>query len=244
MRSEVDLLRHYPPSRRKMSKPRSADPANRIAALEFGAEYFDGPREQGYGGYRYDGRWIPIARDIVAHFGLGPGDRVLDVGCAKGFLVKDLMAVCPGLKVYGLDISEYALGHCETEAAGRLVRGTADQLPFSSGCFQAVLCINVIHNLERARCLAALREIERLAPGRGYVRVDAYRNEAEREVFLGWVLTAVTFLRPEEWRALMDEAGYTGDYSWTVLEADPEWNDFACPEAGRIAAGDDAQQTR
>jgi len=235
--AEVDLLRHYPRAQRKMAKPRAADPANRIAALKFGAEYFDGTREQGYGGYHYDGRWIPIARDIVAHFGLEPGDRVLDVGCAKGFLVKDLMAACPGLEVYGLDLSQYALTHAEPEAVGRLVLGTADRLPFTSGSFDAVLCINVVHNLDRDRCIAALREIERLAPGRGYVRVDAYRTEAERQIFLGWVLTAVTFLTPDAWRHLMAAAGYTGDYSWTVLEADPEWNDFsragAEPDAGQ-----------
>jgi SAM-dependent methyltransferase len=229
--AEVDLLRHYPRAQRKMDKPRAADPANRIAALKFSAEYFDGTREQGYGGYYYDGRWIPIARDIIAHFGLRPGDRVLDVGCAKGFLVKDLMALCPGLEAYGLDLSQYALTHAEPEASGRLVLGTADRLPFAGESFQAVLCINVIHNLERDRCIAALREIERLAPGRGYVRVDAYRTEAERQIFLGWVLTALTFLVPDEWRVLMAEAGYTGDYSWTILEADPAWNDFSCAGA-------------
>ena len=230
--AEINLLSHYPRTKRKMGKPRSLDPANREAALKFGAEYFDGTREQGYGGYHYDGRWVPIARDIAEHFRLKPGDRVLDVGCARGFLAKDLMAVCPGLQVYGLDISEYALRHCEAEVTGRVVRGTADRLPFADGCFQAVLCINVIHNLNRERCLAALREIERLAPRRGYVQVDAYHTEAEREIFLGWVLTAVTFLKPEDWRALFAEAGYKGDYYWTILEADPEWNDFnACDPA-------------
>jgi SAM-dependent methyltransferase len=227
VRAEVDLLRRYPRAQRKLARPRSADPANRIAALKFGAEYFDGAREQGYGGYHYDGRWIPIAHDIVAHFGLKPGDRVLDVGCAKGFLIKDLMTVCPGLEVYGLDLSPYALTHAASEAAGRLVLGTADQLPFDRASFQAVLCINVVHNLDRGRCIGALREIERLAPGRGYVRVDAYRTEAERRIFLDWVLTALTFLTPQGWRELMAEAGYTGDYSWTILEADPEWNDFS-----------------
>ena len=230
--AEINLLRHYPRARRKMGKPRSVDPANREAALKFGAEYFDGTREQGYGGYHYDGRWAPIARDIVEHFRLEPGDRVLDVGCGKGFLAKDLMAVCPGLQVHGLDISEYALRHCEAEVSGRVVRGTADRLPFADGCFQAVLCINVGHNLNRDRCIAALKEIERLAPRRGYVQVDAYHTEAEREIFLGWGLTAVTFLKPEDWRALFAEAGYKGDYYWTILEADPEWNDFnACDPA-------------
>ena len=66
MMAEINLLRHYPRGTRKMETPRSLDPANRETALKFGAEYFDGKREQGYGGYRYDGRWVPIARDIVA----------------------------------------------------------------------------------------------------------------------------------------------------------------------------------
>jgi SAM-dependent methyltransferase len=235
MMAEVDLLRRLPRHQRKLAAPRAKDPANRAAALKFGEEYFDGRREQGYGGYRYDGRWLPIARDIVAHFGLRAGHRVLDVGCAKGFLVKDLMLVCPGLQVYGLDISHYALTRAEPEAAGRLVLGTADALPFRSETFDAVLCINVVHNLEQARCIAAVREIERLAPGRGYVRVDAYRTEAERQIFLDWVLTAVTVFTPERWRALLVDAGYTGDYSWTILDADPHWNDFG--RAGERSAG-------
>ena len=144
--AEINLLRHYSRDKRKMEKPRSLDPANREAALMFGAEYFDGRREQGYGGYRYDGRWIPIARDIVAHFGLKSGDRVLDVGCAKGFLAKDLMAVCPGLRVYGLDISGYAIRHGEPEVRGCCVVETADRLPFPDGVFDVVLSINTLHN--------------------------------------------------------------------------------------------------
>lgn len=239
MRAEVDLLRRLPRQRRTLAMPRSQDPANRAVALRFGEEYFDGRREQGYGGYRYDGRWVPIARDIVAYFGLRAGHRVLDVGCAKGFLVKDLMLVCPGLQVYGLDISHYALTHCEPEAAGRLLRGTADQLPFAPRAFDVVLCINVIHNLDRPRCITALREIERLAPGRGYVRVDAYGTEAERQIFLDWVLTAVTFLTPDGWRALLAESGYTGDYSWTILDADRSWNDFGRAGEQPTVAGDE-----
>ena len=230
--SEINLLRHYPRAKRKLDRPRSLDPENIRKARRFGRAYFDGRREEGYGGYRYDGRWIPIARDIVDHFGLKPGDRVLDVGCAKGFLVKDLMAVCPGLEVFGLDISNYAVQHAEIETCDRLIVGTADVLPFANGAFDLVISVNTLHNLERSRLIAALREMERLAPGRGYVQVDAYRNESERDLFLGWVLTALTFLKPDEWRALFAEAGYSGDYYWTILETDPAWNDFGTASAG------------
>ncbi len=224
MGREVNLLRALPQkTKRNVAAREASKEANRAIALKFGREYFDGPREQGYGGYYYDGRWVPVARDIVAHFGLKPGDRVLDVGCAKGFLVKDLLAVCPGLEVFGLDISEYALMNCEPEVVGRLHLGSADRLPFPDRSFSAVLSINTVHNLERDRCIAALREIERLAPGRGFVQVDAYRTPAEKALFESWMLTAKTYSTPEGWLATFAEAGYTGDYYWTILEFDREY---------------------
>src|SRR6201987_4235134 len=95
--AEVDLLRALPHVKRNIQKRKEAkDPAVVAISKQYGEMYFDGPREYGYGGYRYDGRWVPVARDIVAHFGLKPGDRGLDVGCGKGFLGKDLMQGWPG----------------------------------------------------------------------------------------------------------------------------------------------------
>lgn len=220
---EVNLLARYPKAKRNVKARLGNKEENRRIAMRFGKEYFDGTREQGYGGYRYDGRWMPIAEDIVAHFGLKAGDRVLDVGCAKGFLVKDLMKVCPGLEVFGIDISSYAVKNCEPELVGRLHVGDAVDLPFPDNSFRAVLSINVVHNLDRAGCIRALREMERVAPGCGYVQVDAYRTPEERQVFEDWMLTAKTYAMPAEWVRILAEAGYTGDYYWTILEIDPEW---------------------
>ena len=161
--AEVNLLARLPKGKRNVNARAEAKTPEMIAiSRQYGELYFDGPRTYGYGGYRYDGRWIPVAEDIVKHFNLKPGDRVLDVGCAKGFLVKDLMKVCPGLEAFGLDISEYALKHCEPEVVGRLQLGSADYLPFPDKSFNAVLAINTIHNLERADAIRAVREIERI----------------------------------------------------------------------------------
>ena len=33
-------------------------------SLKFDKEYFDGTRDQGYGGYSYDGRWVKVAKKI------------------------------------------------------------------------------------------------------------------------------------------------------------------------------------
>ena len=218
--AEINLLARYPRAKRNIKARVGSKEENRAIAMKFDWEYFDGTREQGYGGYRYDGRWLPIAEDIVKHFGLKTGDRVLDVGCGKGFLVKDLMQVCPGLEVFGLDISDYAVRHGEPEVLGRLNVGNATCLPFPDNCFQAVISINTVHNLERVDCIRALKEMQRVATGRGYVQVDAYRNAEEQQLFLDWVLTARTYGTPQFWAELLKEAGYSGDYYWTILESD------------------------
>jgi ubiquinone/menaquinone biosynthesis C-methylase UbiE len=217
--AEVDLLKALPKGKRNVRARETAKTEDHIRiSREYGKMYFDGPREYGYGGYRYDGRWIPVAKDIIEHFGLKPGDRVLDVGCAKGFLVKDLMLVCPGLEAFGLDISEYALMNCEHEVIGRLHLGSAERLPFPDNSFAAVISLNTVHNLQRQRCIQAVREIERLAPGKGFIQVDSYRTPEQKEIFESWVLTAEFHDYPEGWIQLFREAGYTGDYYWTIIE--------------------------
>ena len=216
--AEVDLLRALPKTKRNIEKREGGkNPEVIRISKEYGEIYFDGAREYGYGGYRYDGRWVPVARDIVEHFGLEPGNRVLDVGAAKGFLVKDLMAVCPGLEAFGVDISEYALMNCEPEVVGRLHLGSADHLPFPDGSFDCVLAINTIHNLPRERCKVALQEIQRLCGGRAFLQVDSYRTPEQKEIFESWVLPAEFHADPEGWVELFEEAGYTGDYYWTII---------------------------
>lgn len=215
---EIDLLSKLPRGKRNVTARATAKTPEMIAiSRQYGREYFDGPREYGYGGYRYDGRWIPVARDIVAHFRLKPGDRILDVGCAKGFLVKDLMHICPGLEAFGLDISEYALMNCEPEVVGRLHLGVADRLPFPDNSFAAALSINTIHNYDRDGAIRCLKEIQRVSSGRAFVQVDSYHTEEQRNLFLDWVLTAKFHGYPAEWRAVFAQAGYTGDYYWTLV---------------------------
>jgi ubiquinone/menaquinone biosynthesis C-methylase UbiE len=217
--AEVNLLSALPRGKRNLTARAHAKTDEHIRiSREYGEMYFDGPREYGYGGYRYDGRWVPVARDIVRHFGLKPGDRVLDIGCAKGFLVKDLLSVCPGLEVFGVDVSRYALMKCEPEVIGRLHIGSADDLPFPDGSFQAVLSLNTIHNLDRAGCVRALKEIQRLSGGKAFVQVDSFRTPEQKAVFEDWVLTAKFYDYPEGWISLFKEAGYTGDYYWTIIE--------------------------
>ena len=214
---EIDLLSSLPKARRSTADRANAKTAEHVRiAREYGWEFFDGEREFGYGGYSYDGRWISVAKRMVEHFQLKPGDRVLDVGCAKGFLVKDFVDL--GIDAFGLDISKYAILNCPTDIVGRLHIGSADNLPFPDDSFAAVVSINVIHNLPLEGCIRALQEMERLAPGRGFVQVDSYHTAEQKATFEKWVLTARYHESPAEWVALFDEAGYTGDWYWTIID--------------------------
>ncbi|MDR6774199.1 class I SAM-dependent methyltransferase [Azospirillum sp. BE72] len=215
---EFNLLRSVPKIVRDIPGRLANKEENRRLALAFGAEYFDGPRTQGYGGYHYDGRWVAVARTIIDRYRLKPGDRVLDIGCAKGFLMKDLMDLMPGLEVWGLDISAYAIRNAHPDVAKRILQGSCDRLPFADDSFALALSINTIHNLEQAGCREALREMQRVAPGAGFVQVDAYRNQDELDLLMDWMLTARTYCTPDVWREIFMEAGYSGDYYWTIFE--------------------------
>src|SRR6476620_11294445 len=156
---------------------------------QFGFEYFDGDRKYGYGGFRYDGRWVAVAQAMVDHYKLQPGARILDIGCAKGFLVHDFMKVLPGSDAYGIDISEYAVANAMPEIKDRLKVGSVVSLPYDDHSFDLVVCLNTLHNLRLPELEKALREIERVGKKHKYVVNDSYRNDHEKVNLLYWQLT-------------------------------------------------------
>jgi len=163
-----------------------------------------------------DGRWKPVAVDIIEHLGLTKGARVLDIDCTKGYLVREL--VDQGIDAYGVDISPYAVRNCHADIVGRIHVGNVIDLPFDDGTFDCVIAVDVVHSLERRLASIALREIQQLSGGCAFVRVDSYRTPEQKKVFESWVLTAEFHDYPDGWIRLFNEAGYTGDYFWVIIE--------------------------
>jgi protein-L-isoaspartate(D-aspartate) O-methyltransferase len=187
-------------------------------ALQWGYDYWDGDRKVGYGGYKYDGRWRAVADAMAKHYGLKAGDRVLDVGCGKGFLLYDLTQAVPGLEVAGIDISAYGIEHAKPEVKDRLQVASALKLPFADKSFDFVFSITTLHNLFNYELEAALEEIERVGRRDKYVCVEAYRNEEEKVNLMYWQLTCRMFCTPDEWRWWFTTCGYNGDYSFIYFE--------------------------
>lgn len=187
-------------------------------AKQWGYDYWDGDRRYGYGGYSYDGRWAPIARDIARHYGLKKGDRVLDIGCGKAFLLYELSQAVPGLEIAGLDISEYGIAHAKEEVRDKLHHGSAVELPWPDNSFDLVISLNTFHNLRAFDLKRAVQEMERVGRGAKWLCIESYRNENEKANLLYWQLTCASFYDTEEWVWLYSEWGYTGDYGFIFFE--------------------------
>jgi ubiquinone/menaquinone biosynthesis C-methylase UbiE len=215
---EIDLLAQYPRAKRNVDERGSTKTEeDRSIARKFGREFFDGDRRHGYGGFSYNPRfWTPVIPEFIRHFDLTSQSHVLDIGCAKGFMLHDLSLAIPGISVQGIDVSEYAIANALDSVKPFVQVADARKLPFADKSFDAVISINTVHNLEIDDLTRALLEIERVSKGKSFITVDAYRNEEERKRMYNWNLTAKTIMSVDEWVAYFDKIGYTGDYFWFI----------------------------
>ena len=214
---KINLLRSLPKVKRSIKNRFKKKNIKAVKiSRQYGQKYFDGDRKYGYGGYNYDGRWKSVATDIVKIYKLKKNSKILDIGCAKGFLVKDLLD--KKMNAFGIDISEYAIKNCHKDVIGRLSIGNAKKLPYPDKSFDFVISLNTLHNLNKYECLRSLKEIQRISKGKSFVQVDSYRNIKEKKIFLNWVLTARYHDYPKKWINLFKKAGYKGDYYWTIIK--------------------------
>ena len=218
MNQEIDLLKNYPKSKRDLDeRAQNKSDQDREIARRFGKEFFDGDRKHGYGGFTYNPRfWKPVVPTFIEHWGLTKENSILDVGCAKGFMIYDFMQEIKGLNIRGIDISEYAIKNSMEEVRNRVTVGNAKNLNFEDNSFDYVIAINTIHNLNLEDCITSIKEIERVASKGAFITVDAYNTAEEMERMYKWNLTAKTIMSVSEWKDLFKQAGYSGNYYWFI----------------------------
>lgn len=187
-------------------------------AKEYEFDYWDGDRRFGYGGYKYDGRWEGIAKDLIKEYNLTNESSVLDVGCGKAFLLYELKRILPDLKIKGFDISQHGLQEAKEEVKSDLfIHKAQDIYPFEDNEFDLVISLGTLHNLKVYELKSALNEIERVGKNK-FVMVEGYRNDTELFNLQCWALTCESFFRPDEWIWMYQAFGYTGDYEFIYFE--------------------------
>ena len=188
-------------------------------ARQFGKEYFDGDRLFGYGGYYYNPKfWTKTVKRFSDYYKLKEDASVLDVGCAKGFMMYDFKKLMPKIRMEGLDISQYAYENAMEDIKPFIKVGNAKKLPYPDNTFDLVISINTIDHLPLNECKQAIREIQRVTKKDAFISVNAWRAEKEKEKLLKWNVTALTNMNVNDWKKLFLQTGYAGDYWWFIAK--------------------------
>ena len=220
MKREVNLLEFYPQSKRPIDdRGNLITEQDRATARKFDIEYFDGDRLTGYGGYNYSPRfWTETVAHIKDFYNLDDNSKILDIGCAKGYMMHDLSLLIPGAEIKGVDVSNYAKENSIESMQDNIVVANANNLPFPDDYFDLVIAINTLHNLPLIDCKQAFREISRVTDKDSFVMNDAWRDAKGEENMLKWNLTALTYMSCDDWVQFFDSVGYKGDYYWFFAE--------------------------
>jgi len=189
-----------------------------LKAKEYEYDYWDGDRRYGYGGYKYDGRWKPVAQTFIDTYGLTNKSKILDVGCGKAYLINEIKVLLPEAEVIGFDISRHGLADAPEPIREHLFRYRAqDRYPWGDKHFDLVLSLGCLHNLRLFELQTACSEIQRVGK-QGYIMLESYRNELEQFNLQCWALTCESFFDTAEWIWLYQHFGFTGDYEFIYFE--------------------------
>ena len=181
-------------------------------------DYWDGSRNICYGGYKYlPGRWNNVISRMIEHYKLQKNSKILDVGCGKGFFLKDFKKILPEIEINGLDISKYAIENSPEDIKKNIKLGNATKLPWPDNYFDLVVSFNTFHNLYNFELEKALIEFERVGKNK-YICVESYRSEKEKVNLLYWQVTCEAFCNEKEWLWWFNKSNYTGDYSLIYFE--------------------------
>ncbi len=189
-----------------------------LKAKEYEVDYWDGDRRFGYGGYKYDGRWKPVAESLIKIYGLKDGDKILDVGCGKAHVLYELKQLLPNSELVGFDISHHGIADAPEGIRDNLFLYRAqDAYPVGDKYFDLVISLGCLHNLRLFELKNALHEVERVGKNK-FVMLESYRNEQELFNLQCWALTCESFFDAGEWIWLYNHFGYTGDYEFIYFE--------------------------
>jgi len=213
---EFDALSGYPePKQPRVVSQNLRTIQHRIVASYRGKDLYDGNRNYGYGGLNYDGRWLPIAKNMCIEYGLSAQSAVLQMGCDKGFLLNDFQQAQPGINVRGTEISDYAIENAMESVKQCIQKASFIDLPFNNGEFDFVIAIGPVYTLNLGDAIQCIKEIQRVSKGKSFITLGSYTNKEEFHLFRDWTLLGATILHEQEWVEVLKHVGYTGDYKFT-----------------------------
>jgi len=195
-------------------KPMSIN--KKIIAWQKNKEFYDGSRQNGYGGFKYDGRWLKILPKIIKRYKLNSNSKVLEIGCKKGFLIYDLKKLIPGIKCVGIEDHKYPIKNCKKEVKKFIKLVNFTKLPFKNNSFDCVIAISSIYTYNFGDLLKIFSEINRVSKSnKNLITLASYKNMKDLEILLNWTTLSTVILKKKDWIKLFKFMKYNGDYFFT-----------------------------
>lgn len=161
----------------------------------------------GYTNYTWQPEFtIPLAHRIIRKLGIQPGMDTLEVGCAKGYLVKAMRLL--DIDAWGYDVSRYAVDQVPTDTKIYVVHSNVGEIPFDYFEFDWILAKDVLEHFTEKQLSSFLKEskdfsgqmfvVVPLGDGEKYI-IPQYEQDITH--VLRWPLTKwVDSFRKEGWK--------------------------------------------
>lgn len=182
----------------------------------------------------------PTGEQAINFLNLRADSRVLDLGCGSGWASRLMASVAHNGRVVGLDISDEMIALARATSTQyqniEFHTGSAESLAFEDGAFTHGFSMESIYYYQDVP--AALRELRRvLAPGGLFVAVvDLYQENAPSHQWIEQLKVPVHLLSVEQYRELLDEAGFVDVRDQRLIDPTPVPEDYS---GGSFASRED-----
>jgi len=177
------------------------------------AEGRDKGMEEGHG---------DVVRQVVDKLGVGPGERILDLGCGNGWATRLLAQTNAGVQAVGVDASPKMIANAEAlhslAIRARYEQGSFEELAFQDATFDRVFSMEALYyayDIEQA-VAEALRVLK--PGGKADFLVDYFEESPASEPWAEVMGLELHRLDADGWHALLDQAGYVNIETSRVLD--------------------------
>jgi SAM-dependent methyltransferase len=193
---------------------------------DYDEDYYERGISSGKSGYD-NYKWLPeltikFAYQLIKNLDLKPHNKVLDFGCAKGFVVKALRLL--DIDAYGCDISNYAISNSDMEVKEycKLIRG---KIPFELK-FNWVIAKDVLEHLHEEELGNVLRYISEVSE-KLFVIVPLGDNNKFTVPQYNFDVTHKLAKTEEWWTKKFNSYGWTVDkFSYLINGMKDNWSKY------------------
>ena len=207
-----NILKGYPqPKSPRYLKKSFRNFKDTIIASYRDIRFYNGSRSTGYGGYKYDGRWKMAAENCQKLYKLKKNSKILHINCDFGFLISDISNLNSSYKVYGTETSNYAINNLLPKVKKNVSFVKPIDIEFKRKYFDLIIALGVVYTLTIPDAILLLKKISIFSKN-SFITLATYKTKNEKELFDSWTLGGNLCLKREEWKLMLKEANYKGDF--------------------------------